>query len=147
MATKTAEAKSTEVENAEDEFFDYSHLSEDDLKKEEARLAKIVAALANRKNEFANKAYITIEKAMKDAGISPRQMIDYLQPKAELEGVDIRWVYKDEKNKDQIKDFWDGKKGANSIKNAIKDGKLSKEDALKCALTEKGKQLVEEWTK
>lgn len=114
---------------------DFSKLSIEEIKQYEKEIER-------RKKELADSSFIQVLDLMKNLSISASSMISYLQPHAELDGVLVKYIYKNDKNKEVVFLYRPGKRGSNKFKQDIDDKKLTQEQALSYALNDEGKKYV-----
>jgi len=82
--------------------------------------------------------------AIKAQGITASQVIAFLQPLADLDGITVSYTYSDEDGMEHVYNHRRGELGsANPLSRAILEKKLSKEKALTFALNEEGRVWIE----
>ena len=82
--------------------------------------------------------------AMKASGYTASQAVDFLRPLADLEGISVSYVYEDDTGREQVYNHPTDNLGFdNPLSQAIRSKKLSKPEALKFALNDKGRVWIE----
>jgi hypothetical protein len=100
--------------------------------------------IARREEVLSRSTFYKHWNAIKAEGISASQFIEFLQPLADLDGISVSFVYKDDHGKEQIYNHRrDDPTYANPLSRAIQEKKLSKEKALSFALNEQGRVWIE----
>ncbi len=82
--------------------------------------------------------------ALQSAGFAASQVIEFLQPIADLEGISVSYVYLDDAGREQIYNHRsDDSTFHNPLSQAIKEKRLTKSAAMKFALNDEGRGWIE----
>lgn len=82
--------------------------------------------------------------AIRADGITASEVIAFLQPLADLDGITVSYIYSDEDGTEHVYHHRRGEFGSeNPLSRAIQERKLSKEKALSFALNEEGRIWIE----
>ena len=83
-------------------------------------------------------------KAISDEGITASQFIEFLQPFADLDGISVSYVYSDADGKERV---YNRRRDDATVENpltvAIKEKKISLDQALALARNEEGRVWIE----
>lgn len=100
--------------------------------------------IERREQVLSKSTYFKHWNAIKAEGISASQFIEFLQPLADLDGISVSFIYKDDEGKEQIYNHRrDDPTYTNPLSKAIQEHKLSREKALSFALNEQGRVWIE----
>ncbi|MGI4777567.1 MAG: hypothetical protein ACRYGA_05535 [Janthinobacterium lividum] len=77
-------------------------------------------------------------------GITASQFIEFLQPFADLDGISVSYVYNDADGQERVYHRRrDDDTTANPLSEAIRQNKISREEALRLALNDEGRVWIE----
>ena len=83
-------------------------------------------------------------QAISAEGITASQFIEFLQPFADLEGISVSYVYSDADGNERV---YNRRRDDNTVENpltaAIKEKKISRDEALALARNEEGRVWIE----
>lgn len=83
-------------------------------------------------------------QAISADGITASQFIEYLQPFADLDGISVSYVYNDADGNERVYHRRrDDTTSENPLTEAIKEKKISRDEALSLALNEEGRIWIE----
>ena len=81
---------------------------------------------------------------MKGQGYTAAQLMEFIQPNADLEGISVSYVYEDASGRARVYHHRrDDPTFENPMSRAIREKQLSKERALQFALNEEGRTWIE----
>jgi len=104
---------------------------------------QVAQQIQRREEVLAQSSYIKHWKAIKAEGISASQFIEFLQPFADLDGISVSYVYSDAQGNERIYNHRKEDSFENPLSVAIKEKKISKDEALNLALNEEGRVWIE----
>lgn len=82
--------------------------------------------------------------AISRSGITASQFIEFLQPFADLDGISVSYVYSDAEGKEQVYNHRrDDATTENPLSEAIRQKKISRDEALRLALNDEGRIWIE----
>jgi hypothetical protein len=123
---------------------DISELNEQEIVEIQAEYENRLKAIEKRKTELADKALFDIQKIMNDRGISTKRMIDFLEKFAKSEGVLVKYHYTNKNGESKVFLYRKNQKGINPFLKDIKAKKISREQAVSCAIGVDGASYVRE---
>ena len=104
---------------------------------------QVAQQIQRREEVLAQSSYLKHWKAIKAEGISASQFIEFLQPFADLDGISVSYVYSDADGNERIYNHRKEDSFENPLSMAIKEKKISKDQALNLALNEEGRVWIE----
>jgi hypothetical protein len=104
---------------------------------------RVAQQIQRREEVLAQSSYFKHWKAIKAEGISASQFIEFLQPFADLDGISVSYVYSDADGNERIYNHRKEDSFENPLSMAIKEKKISKDQALNLALNEEGRVWIE----
>ena len=108
---------------------------------------KPLPTASRRTNSTHDAVPITLAQhwaVMKKQGYTATQLMEFIQPIADLEGISVSYVYEDESGRARVYNHKrDDPTFENPMSRAIREKHLSKERALQFALNEEGRIWVE----
>lgn len=104
---------------------------------------QVAQQIQRREEVLAQSSYFKHWKAIKAEGISASQFIEFLQPFADLDGISVSYVYSDADGNERIYNHRKEGSFENPLSMAIKEKKISKDEALNLALNEEGRVWIE----
>ena len=104
---------------------------------------RVAQQIQRREEVLAQSSYFKHWKAIKGEGISASQFIEFLQPFADLDGISVSYVYSDADGNERIYNHRKEDSFENPLSMAIKEKKISKDQALNLALNEEGRVWIE----
>jgi len=104
---------------------------------------QVAQQIQRREEVLAQSSYFKHWKAIKAEGISASQFIEFLQPFADLDGISVSYVYSDADGNERIYNHRKEDSFENPLSMAIKEKKISKDEALNLALNEEGRVWIE----
>lgn len=99
--------------------------------------------IQRREEVLGQSIYFKHWQAIKAEGITASQFMEFLQPFADLDGISVSYIYSDPEGNERIYNHRKEDSFENPLSVAIKEKKISKDQALNLALNEEGRVWIE----
>lgn len=99
--------------------------------------------IQRREAVLGQSIYFKHWQAIKAEGITASQFMEFLQPFADLDGISVSYIYSDPEGNERIYNHRKEDSFENPLSVAIKEKKISKDQALNLALNEEGRVWIE----
>lgn len=104
---------------------------------------QVAQQIQRREEVLGQSIYFKHWKAIKAEGITASQFMEFLQPFADLDGISVSYIYSDTEGNERIYNHRKEDSFENPLSVAIKEKKISKDQALNLALNEEGRVWIE----
>ncbi|WP_219218375.1 hypothetical protein [Variovorax boronicumulans] len=99
--------------------------------------------IQRREAVLGQSIYFKHWQAIKAEGITASQFMEFLQPFADLDGISVSYIYSDPEGNERIYNHRKDDSFENPLSVAIKEKKISRDQALDLALNEEGRVWIE----
>lgn len=104
---------------------------------------QLAQQIQRREQVLGQSIYFKHWQAIKAEGITASQFMEFLQPFADLDGISVSYIYSDPEGNERIYNHRKDDSFENPLSVAIKEKKISKDQALDLALNEEGRVWIE----
>lgn len=104
---------------------------------------QLARQIQRREEVLSQSIYFKHWQAIKAEGITASQFMEFLQPFADLDGISVSYIYSDPEGNERIYNHRKEDSFENPLSVAIKEKKISKDQALNLALNEEGRVWIE----
>jgi hypothetical protein len=104
---------------------------------------QLARQIQRREQVLGQSIYFKHWQAIKAEGITASQFMEFLQPFADLDGISVSYIYSDPEGNERIYNHRKEDSFENPLSVAIKEKKISKDQALDLALNEEGRVWIE----